>query len=156
VYVFDVLAGDWPAGVDVREPRMIRKAAGKRPAPEGPSQKRKSMNPLGTGGPLIIDDEDSSRKQCRVMASLTDDEEDEYEVPLARWQREQGAARMPMSPRAPTSSRAVMPPRAPTLPRAATPPRALTPPRAATPSQTDIPSMGCAGSAVPEGVQARR
>jgi hypothetical protein len=41
---------------------MTRKAAGKRPAIEGPSQKRKSTDPLGTGGPLIIDDEESNQK----------------------------------------------------------------------------------------------
>jgi hypothetical protein len=37
---------------------MTRKAAGKHPAPEGPSQKKKSTDSLGTGGPLIIDDEE--------------------------------------------------------------------------------------------------
>jgi hypothetical protein len=62
MYIFDVPADDWPASVDVREPRVTRKAAGKRPAPEGPSQKRKSTDPLGTGGPLIIADEESSQK----------------------------------------------------------------------------------------------
>jgi hypothetical protein len=62
VYIFDVPVDDWLAGVDAREPRMTRKAAGKCPAPEGPSQKRKSTDPLGMGGPLIIDDEESSRK----------------------------------------------------------------------------------------------
>jgi hypothetical protein len=41
---------------------MMRKAARKHPALEGPSQKRKSTDPLGTEGPLIIDDEESSRK----------------------------------------------------------------------------------------------
>jgi hypothetical protein len=36
------------------------------------------------GDPLIIDDEESSRKRHRVMADLTDDEEDkEDEIPLA-------------------------------------------------------------------------
>jgi hypothetical protein len=78
-----MLADDWPAGLDVGEPRVMGKAAGNRPAPEGPSQKRKSMDPLGTRGPLIIDDEESSRKRHRVMAGLTDDDEDEDEVPLA-------------------------------------------------------------------------
>jgi hypothetical protein len=57
VYVSDVPADDWPAGVDVQEPQVTRKAAGKHPALEGPSQKRKFVDPLGTGGPLIIDDE---------------------------------------------------------------------------------------------------
>jgi hypothetical protein len=41
---------------------MMRKTVGKRPAPEGPYQKRKSTDPLGTGGPLIIDDEESNQK----------------------------------------------------------------------------------------------
>jgi hypothetical protein len=59
VYISDVLADDWPASVDAREPRMTSKAARKRPTLEEPSQK-KSADPLGTGGPLIIDDEDSS------------------------------------------------------------------------------------------------
>jgi hypothetical protein len=41
---------------------------------------------------LIINDEEGGQKQHRVMASLTDDEEDkEDEVPLARQQRAQGA-----------------------------------------------------------------
>jgi hypothetical protein len=62
VYVSDVPADDWLAGVDAREPRMTRKAAGKHPALEGPSQKRKSTDPLGTGGPLIIDNEESNQK----------------------------------------------------------------------------------------------
>jgi hypothetical protein len=62
MYISDVPADDWPAGVDAREPHVMRKAAGKRPAAEGPSQKRKSTDPLGTGGPLIIDDEESSQK----------------------------------------------------------------------------------------------
>jgi hypothetical protein len=62
VYISDVPADDWPAGVDAREPQMTRKAAGKRPAPEGPSQKRKSIDPLGTGGPLIINDKESGQK----------------------------------------------------------------------------------------------
>jgi hypothetical protein len=35
------------------------------------------------GDPLIIDDEESSQKQCRVVAGLTDDDEDEDEIPLA-------------------------------------------------------------------------
>jgi hypothetical protein len=102
VYVSDVPTDDWPAGVDAWEPRMTRKAVGKRPAPERSSQKRKSATPLGTGGPLIIDDEDSNRKRRRVVADLTDDEEDEDKIPLARWQRAQGAPRMPMPSRAPT------------------------------------------------------
>jgi hypothetical protein len=62
VYIFDVLADDWPANVDVREPRVTRKAARKCPTAEGPSQKRKSTDPLGTGGPLIIDHKESSQK----------------------------------------------------------------------------------------------
>jgi hypothetical protein len=62
VYVSDVSTNDWLASVDTREPQMTRKAAGKRPAPEGPSQKRKSIDPLGTGGPLIIDDKESGQK----------------------------------------------------------------------------------------------
>jgi hypothetical protein len=49
VYISDVPADDWPAGVDVQEPRITRKAARKHPTPEGPSQKRKSTDPLGTG-----------------------------------------------------------------------------------------------------------
>jgi hypothetical protein len=62
MYISDVPADDWPAGVDAREPRVTRKIARKRPAAEGPSQKRKSTDLLGTRGPLIIDDEESSRK----------------------------------------------------------------------------------------------
>jgi hypothetical protein len=62
VYIFDVSTNDWPAGVDVREPHMTRKAARKRPAAEGASQKKKSASPLGMRGPLIIDDKESSRK----------------------------------------------------------------------------------------------
>jgi hypothetical protein len=45
MYVSDMPADDWPAGVDAQELRMTRKAAGKHPAPEGPSQKRKSTDP---------------------------------------------------------------------------------------------------------------
>jgi hypothetical protein len=90
-----VPADDWPASVDVREPRVMGKAVGKCPAPEGPAQKRKSTGPLGTGGPLIINDEESSQKQHRVMACLTDDEEDEDEVPLACRRRAQGAPESP-------------------------------------------------------------
>jgi hypothetical protein len=45
MYVSDMPTDDWPAGVDTQELRMTRKAAGKRPAPEGPSQKRKSTDP---------------------------------------------------------------------------------------------------------------
>jgi hypothetical protein len=41
---------------------MTRKAARKHPAAEEPSYKRKSTDPLGTGGPLIIDDKESSQK----------------------------------------------------------------------------------------------
>jgi hypothetical protein len=62
VYIFDVPTDDWPVDVDVREPRVTGKAAGKCPALEGPSQKRKSMDPLGMGGPLIIYDEESNQK----------------------------------------------------------------------------------------------
>jgi hypothetical protein len=114
------------------------------------------MDPLGTRCPLIIYDEESSRKRCRVVASLTNDDEDEDEVSLARRQRAQGASRMPTSPRAPTPPRAMMPPRAPTPSQVAMPPRAPTPPQVATPSLMYIPSTGHAGSAVPEGVLARR
>jgi hypothetical protein len=71
-----VPADDWSAGVDAREPRMTRKAPRKCPAPERPSQKRKSTDPLGTRGPLIISDEESGRKRRRVVASLPDDKED--------------------------------------------------------------------------------
>jgi hypothetical protein len=60
VYISDVPADDWLADVDAWEPRVMRKVAGKRPAVEGSSQKKKSAGPLGTGGPLIIDDEKSS------------------------------------------------------------------------------------------------
>jgi hypothetical protein len=35
MYISDVPADDWPAGVDVRDPRVMRKAAGKRLAPKG-------------------------------------------------------------------------------------------------------------------------
>jgi hypothetical protein len=62
VYVSDVPTDDWPADVDAREPCVTRKAARKRHAAEGPSQKKKCAGPLGTRGPLIIDDEESSRK----------------------------------------------------------------------------------------------
>jgi hypothetical protein len=62
MYISDVPADDWPAGIDAREPRVIRKVDGKHPIAEGPSQKRKSTNPLGMGVPLIINDEESSRK----------------------------------------------------------------------------------------------
>jgi hypothetical protein len=62
VYISDVPTDDWLVGVDAREPRVMRKAAGKRPVAEGPSQKRKSTNPLGTGGPLIIDNKESNQK----------------------------------------------------------------------------------------------
>jgi hypothetical protein len=38
------------------------------------------------GVPLIIDDEESSWKQRRVMTGLTDDKGDEEdEIPLAHW-----------------------------------------------------------------------
>jgi hypothetical protein len=60
VYISDVPANDWLAGVDAQEPHVTRKAAGKCPAVEGPSQRRKSTDPLGTGGPLIIINEESS------------------------------------------------------------------------------------------------
>jgi hypothetical protein len=60
VYISDVPTNDWSAGVDAREPHVTRKAAGKRLAVKGPSQKKKSAGPLGKGGPLIIDDEESS------------------------------------------------------------------------------------------------
>jgi hypothetical protein len=60
VYISNVPTDDWPVGVDAREPRVTRKAVRKRPAVEGPSQKRKSTDPLGTEGPLIIDNEESS------------------------------------------------------------------------------------------------
>jgi hypothetical protein len=66
---------------------MTRKATGKRPALEGPSQKRKSVDPLGRGGPLIIDDDDISWKRHRVVAGLIDNKKDEDEIPLARRQR---------------------------------------------------------------------
>jgi hypothetical protein len=36
MYVSDVPADDWPADVDVREPRVTRKVARKRPTVEGP------------------------------------------------------------------------------------------------------------------------
>jgi hypothetical protein len=62
VYISDVPADDWLADVDAWEPRVTRKAVRKRPAAEGPSQKKKSAGLLGTGGPLIIDDEKSSQK----------------------------------------------------------------------------------------------
>jgi hypothetical protein len=62
VYISDVPVDDWSAGVDAREPRVTRKAVRKRPAIERPSQKRNSTDPLGKRGPLIIDDEESSRK----------------------------------------------------------------------------------------------
>jgi hypothetical protein len=82
---------------------MTRKAARKHPTLEGPSQKRKSTEPLGTGGPLIIDDEESSRKQCKVTAGLTDDEEDEEdETPLTCHQRAQSVPRVPTPPMEPT------------------------------------------------------
>jgi hypothetical protein len=51
---------------------------------------------------LIIDDEYSSQKQRRVMAGLTDDEEDEDKIPLARQQKAQGTPHTPTPPRAPT------------------------------------------------------
>jgi hypothetical protein len=41
---------------------MTRKAVGKGLIAKGPSQKKKSTGPLGIGGPLIIDDEESSQK----------------------------------------------------------------------------------------------
>jgi hypothetical protein len=64
---------------------MTRKAVEKCHAVEGPSQKGKSTDPLGTGGPLIIDNEESSWKRCKVVANLTnDEEEEEQETPLTR------------------------------------------------------------------------
>jgi hypothetical protein len=60
VYISDVPANDWLAGVDAQEPHVTRKAARKCLAVEEPSQRTKSTNPLGTGGPLIIDNEESS------------------------------------------------------------------------------------------------
>jgi hypothetical protein len=66
---------------------------------------------------LIIGDEESGWKRCRVMASLTDDEEDEEdEIPLTHRQRVQGALHTLTPPRAPTPPQAAMPPRAPTPP----------------------------------------
>jgi hypothetical protein len=53
---------DWPVGVDAREPHVTRKAAEKRLVAEGPSYRRKSTDPIGSRGPLITDDEKSSRK----------------------------------------------------------------------------------------------
>jgi hypothetical protein len=41
---------------------MTRKVAEKHPTPEGPSRKKTSTGPLGTGGHLNIDDEKSSQK----------------------------------------------------------------------------------------------
>jgi hypothetical protein len=41
---------------------MMRKVAGKHLALEGPSQKKKSTSPLGIGGRLNIDDDESSQK----------------------------------------------------------------------------------------------
>jgi hypothetical protein len=102
VYISNVPTDDWPTCVDAREPRVTRKAVGKRPIAEGHSQKRKSTNPLGTGGPLIIDDKESSWKRRKVMAGLTDDEEEEEETPLTRRQRAQTLPCVPTPPRAPT------------------------------------------------------
>jgi hypothetical protein len=60
VYVSDVPTDDWLTGVDAREPHMTRKVARKHLGAEGSSQKRKSTEPLGMGGPLIIDNEESN------------------------------------------------------------------------------------------------
>jgi hypothetical protein len=110
---------------------MVRKTAEKRPTIEGPSQKRKFTDPLGMGVPLIIDDEESSWKQHRVMTGLTDDKGDEEdEIPLAHWYRAQSA---PCAP-TPTPPQAATPPRATTPPRVATPPKAPTLPQVATPA----------------------
>jgi hypothetical protein len=126
---------------------------------------------------LIIDDEESNQKQCKVVTGLTDDEEEAEEQPLEHRQKTQASPRTSMTsqantptrtpmppqapsplrastpPRVPTPPRAVTPPQAPTSPQEATLPRVLTPPQVTTLAQTVTPSMGRIGSAVPMRVQ---
>jgi hypothetical protein len=61
---------------------LTRKAAGKHPVSEGPSQKKKAFGPLRTGGALIIHEEESGPKGCRGMTGLIDVEEETEEQPL--------------------------------------------------------------------------
>jgi hypothetical protein len=105
------------------EPHVTTKVAGKHPALEGPSQKKKSTSPLGRGGFLNIDDEESSQKRRKVMAGLTneEEEEEEEETSLVHRQRAQTPPRTSTPPRAPTPPQVATPPRAPMSARAPTP-----------------------------------